>query len=73
MPVPIENNPNLGRDTHSMGIINTNRNNWSTAQSRKLAEVRKLTEFENLKEKVNAMDQKLCLILSKLEALPLGR
>lgn len=67
MIVPIENRTDLSRDIHSMGIINTNKNVWKAAQTRKLVEVRKNTEISNLKEKVNDLDDKLNLILSKLE------
>lgn len=67
MLVPIENKTNLSRDVNSMGIINTNKSDWKAAQSRKLVEVRKMTEFNQLKEKVNNLDTKLNEILDLLK------
>lgn len=69
MQVPIDNRSDLSRDIRSMGIINTNKNNWKAAQTRKLVEVRKNTEINNLKSQINELDNKLNLILSKMESI----
>lgn len=69
MRVQINGNPDLVRDTHSMGIVNTNKQLFMAAQSKKLIELRTQNRLNNLEKEVKEIKTLLVDISSKLERI----
>lgn len=63
--IKVKDNPDLVRDSHSKAIINTDRNNYANAKSRKKRLLAKDKELEDLRNDLEEMKKMLQQILNK--------